>query len=82
MLEHFENLNSDIENLKNILFVEGEKNYKIRDFLKEMILKNLTDREKLKIHEKIATFYAEQIPLKPNERVISLSRTTLYSEKF
>ncbi len=81
-IEHFEDASKEIEILRNYMLLEGEKNYEIRDFLKKLILEIMSDREKLKFHEKIANFYAEQIPMKPNERIIEISRTSMYSEKF
>ena len=81
-IDHFEDALRSLEQLKSYLLVEGENDFCIRDFLKEMIRETISDREKQKLHERIANFYADQIPLKPNERVIELSRTTLYSEKF
>ena len=42
----------------------------------------MSPKEKMNFHEKIADMYANQIPLKPSERVLDISRTSMYAEKF
>jgi len=81
-IDHFPNIQKELDILKEYMLIEGEKNYEMRSYLKEMLYDMLPQKETAKLHEKIADFYAEQIPLKPNERVIEISRSSMYSEKF
>lgn len=82
-IDNFGDVSSTLDKLKGLQLIEEKNNeFELRYYLKELLLKNLSEREKIKLHEKIANFYSDQIPLKPNERVIELSRTSLYSEKF
>lgn len=78
------NIQDTIDLLANYMLIDkdGIDHYRMRSFLKTMLYGSIIPAEKAKIHKKIATFYADQIPLNPNDRVLELSRTTMYSEKF
>lgn len=81
-IDHFPNIQKELDILKEYMLIEGERNFSMRSFLKELLYDTLPQKEVAKLHEKIADFYAEQIPLKPNERVVEISRSSMYSEKF
>ncbi|MDD3593064.1 MAG: tetratricopeptide repeat protein [Candidatus Gastranaerophilales bacterium] len=81
-IEHFNRADEAVAQLKDFMLIEEERDFETRDFVKEIIVDFMTDREKMAVHSKIADFYAEQIPLRPEERLLILSRATMYSEKF
>ncbi len=81
-IDYFEDVSRDVELLKNYMLLDDENDFEIRDFLRKMLYDTFPTKEKMKLHEKIADFYGEQLPLKPNERVLEISRTSMYSEKF
>lgn len=81
-IDNFKNAQKEIDLLKSYMLLDGNINYEVRDFIKNTIKPIISDRDKLKYHEKITEFYSGQIPLKPNDRVIDISRTSMYSEKF
>ena len=78
------NIQDIIDNLESYMLIDKDTtdNYRMRNFLRTMLYGSIIPQGKAKIHKKIATFYADQIPLNPNDRVLELSRTTMYSEKF
>ena len=81
-VDKFEDIQNEINILKNYMLIEGNESFELRDFVKKIIFNSLSDRNKMHFYNKIADFYAEQIPLKPNERVIKISRSSMYTEKF
>ena len=78
----FRNIQDSLSVLKKKLLLEGTSSYSLRNSVRDILYSLLSDKEKMQIHEAIADLYAEQIPLKPSERVIEISRTSMYSEKF
>ena len=81
-IERFSNLTEDITTLKNYMLLEGNENCEVRQFIKNIVYDSVSAKEKAVLHEKIADFYANQIPLKPSERILEISRTSMYAEKF
>jgi len=54
--------------------------YILNSFFREEIYSLISDEEKDSIKNKLAEFYSAQLPLKPSERIILLSRISLRNE--
>ena len=81
-IDNFSNLQEAIYALKTFLLIEGDGKYESRQLIKNYVYNAMSPKEKMNFHEKIADMYANQIPLKPSERVLDISRTSMYAEKF
>jgi tetratricopeptide (TPR) repeat protein len=79
-----------VENLKelvnllqeNILIVNQDKELYVKDFIKNAVYELIPTNEKISIHNFFNKLYKENIPLKPSERLIGLSRASMHSEKY
>lgn len=59
----------------------GEHGYiYLKSYLKKYLQKSLTNLEKNKIHTLWRDFYLSQLPAKPNDRIILISRNTMRSQ--
>ncbi len=72
-----ENINILQEN--NILTIDNSQVY-IQDYFKEQINVSIPSNVELKLHKFIIEFYEAQLPLKPLERTVLLSRQTMRNE--
>ncbi len=81
-IDNFPNLENSINALKASLFLEDIEDLQTRKCVNIFINKLLSEKEKNTLHSKISQFYSEQIPLPPDDRLLKLSRTTMYNEKF
>ncbi|MCR4881181.1 MAG: hypothetical protein K6A44_04425 [bacterium] len=81
-VDSFVDVSGAISNLQRISLLEGEDNFEARTIVRNIVYATLGTKEKMYFHERIADFYANQIPLKPSERVLEISRISMYSEKF
>lgn len=52
----------------------------LKSYLKNYISDSISHFEKLKIHEYLKEFYEAQLPLKPNQRFVPLSRNTMRAQ--
>lgn len=71
---------------KGVLSKEGGYIF-LKSYLKEYLIPYISHFEKINIHEYLKNFYETQLPLKPSQRVISISRNTMreqaaYHESF
>ncbi len=72
-----------IEDLHNSLFVTiNTDNVYLKGFIRELIYNTIPIHEKVKIHKYLRELYESQIPLKPSERVIEISRKSMHAEKY
>lgn len=75
------NINT-INYLKNILVLNEEKNNLfIKDYFKKELTKEIDQFSTLKIHSYLADLYENMLPKKPNEREITISRSTMRRER-
>lgn len=81
-IDNFPNIEESINALRVSLFLEDIDNLQTRKCVNIFINKILSEKEKNTLHGKISQFYSEQIPLPPSDRLLKLSRTTMYNEKF
>lgn len=66
---------------------EEEGTVFLKSYLKEYLVSGISHFEKIKIHQYLKKYYEAQLPLKPNQRLTPLSRTTMreqiaYHESF
>lgn len=54
--------------------------YYLKDYLKAEFIKNISLRSRIKVHKYIIELYEEELPLKPFERNLFLSRQTMRQE--
>ena len=52
----------------------------VKSFIKKHIKRNITNYEKIRIHKLWRDFFISQLPAKPNERVILISRNTMRAQ--
>ncbi len=64
---------------KNLICV-FDGNIYVKDFVKELVLAETKTYTKFKIHKFLADFFESQLPLKPKERAVELSRQTMREE--
>ncbi len=81
-IDNFPNQENSVNALKSSLFLEDTYDLQIRKCVRGFVNKILSEKEKSTLHNKISQFYSEQIPLSPSDRLLKLSRTTMYNEKF
>lgn len=59
-----------------LLYPNGDFYY-LKDYIKQEIIEDFDEYLKLKIHKQLKNYYNSQLPLKPTERDLELSRETL-----
>ena len=65
---------------KKNLICEFAGNIYVKDYIKEPVLKETKTYTKFKIHKFLADFFENQLPLKPKDRAVELSRHTMREE--
>lgn len=82
VLDYFDSYNQlSIDNLKsNKFLVKRENLYIINNYLKNEILSELAEEIKQSLHKDLIKFYNSQLPLKPSERLLLISRATMRAE--
>ncbi len=73
--------NDELKYLKKIhvLYKTADEFY-IKDYFKSEIKRQMDEYIKIKLHKKLRDYYTTQLPLKPSERDVPLSRATLRDE--
>ncbi len=66
--------------LQKQVITEKFDKYYLKDYIKQEYLKNLNSMTKLRMHKFIKEVYEEELPLKPFERQLLLSRLTMRQE--
>lgn len=75
--------NEDISFLINTgLINQNESGLYIQDFTKIFVYDSISVHNKAIIHNKLHNFYEVQIPKKPSERALKISRKTMHSEHY
>ncbi len=66
--------------LQKHVITEKYDRYYIKDYIKNEFIKNITYRDRINVHEFIISLYNGELPLKPFERQLFLSRQTMRQE--
>ena len=64
---------------KDVLSKEGGYIF-LKSYLKEYLIPYISHFEKINIHQYLKNFYESQLPLKPTQRVIPISRNTMRAQ--
>ncbi|MDD3237304.1 MAG: tetratricopeptide repeat protein [Candidatus Gastranaerophilales bacterium] len=71
----------DIDYLKSRMILTSENNFVyLKDYVKNEILKNTDEDVRIKIHSYLSELYDSQLPKKPSERELVISRGTMRDE--
>ena len=65
-----------------MLVCSNNHSYYIKDTIKNIIYSTIPSHERFKIHKYLHQLYSEQIPKKPDERILKISRKLLHSEQY
>ncbi len=64
---------------KHVIAEKYDKYY-IKDYIKNEFIKTINNNDKISVHEYIISLYQQELPLKPFERQLFLSRQTMRQE--
>lgn len=79
----FNELKQSIKYLKQIsVLSENNGEFYIKDYFKNIIYTEIPEDEKLKLHSALHELYKDQIDKPLKERILSISKNLLYSEKY
>lgn len=65
---------------ENLFLFSSDKLFIFNNYFRNEILDGIPKEEEQSIHQKLAAFYNSQLPLKPSERLLLLSRITMRTE--
>lgn len=82
VLDYFDIYNQlSIDNLRNNkLIIKREDLFIINSYFRNEILSEMSEEIKQALHQELIKFYNSQLPLKPSERLLLISRTTMRAE--
>ena len=80
-------INQELATLEDITFLaqkhvitEKYDKYYVKDYIKTEFIKNISNNDKITVHEYLISLYKDELPQKPFERQLFLSRQTMRQE--